>query len=255
MRLWLGPFLLACAASAFAADAAPSGEASSMTLGGELQQAATAVSRQPLAFSVRRYAGSGSKQRAYERLEGALQDLAKEQGLQTTGRTDSALTIEVDSTFYVYTNRFNARLIRLPEYTQAQLDGAPTADSVRAEQKPDMVRIAAGALGIVRGWISPAFGSYMISGGATPALFGEGNAPTRLFVAGKERYERGEQEVNTKVRVLRGSEVLAAFSVRNWSVGDEPPFKIDSLVAENWTTVFAVLAGRQVEMHSSAGAR
>jgi hypothetical protein len=95
----------------------------------------------------------------------------------------------------------------------------------------------------------------MISGGATPALFGEGKAPTRLFVAGKERYERGEQEVNTKVRVLRGSEVLAAFSVRNWSVGDEPPFKIDSLVAENWTTVFAVLAGRQVEMHSSAGAR
>lgn len=124
MRLWLGPFLLACAASAFAADAAPSGEASSMTLGGELQQAATVVSRQPLAFSVRRHAGSGSKQRAYERLEGALQDLAKEQGLQTTGRTDSALTIEVDSTFYVYTNRFNARLIRLPEYTQAQLDGA-----------------------------------------------------------------------------------------------------------------------------------
>ena len=84
---------------------------------------------------------------------------------------------------------------------------------------------------------------------------GEGKAPTRLFVAGKERYERGEQEVNTKVRVLRGSEVLAAFSVRNWSGGDEPPFKIDSLVAENWTTVFAVLAGRQVEMHSSAGAR
>jgi hypothetical protein len=161
----------------------------------------------------------------------------------------------VDSTFYVYTNRFNARLIRLPEYTQAQLDGSQASETGRAEQKPDMVRIAAGALGIVRGWISPSFGSYMISGGATPALFGDGKAPNRLLVAGKERYERGEQEVNTKVRVLRGSEVVAAFSVRNWSAGDEPPFELDSLVAENWKTVIAVLAGRQAEMQSLAGAR
>lgn len=255
MKLWFGSFLLACAVSAFAADTAPMGEAPGMTLGGELQQAAAAAQGKPLAFSVRRYGGAKSTPQAYERLEGALQDLAKEQGVQTAQRAEAALTVEVDSTFYVYTNRFNARLIRLPEYTQAQLDGSPAAETGRAEQKPDMVRIAAGALGIVRGWISPSFGSYMISGGATPALFGEGKAPTRLFVAGKERYERGEQEVNTKVRVLRGSEVVAAFSVRNWSAGDEPPFKIDSLVAENWSTVFAVLAGRQVEMHSSAGAR
>jgi len=255
MKLWFGSFLLACAVSAFAADTAPMGEAPGMTLGGELQQAAAAAQGKPIAFSVRRYGGAKSTPQAYERLEGALQDLAKEQGVQTAQRAEAALTVEVDSTFYVYTNRFNARLIRLPEYTQAQLDGSPAAETGRAEQKPDMVRIAAGALGIVRGWISPSFGSYMISGGATPALFGEGKAPTRLFVAGKERYERGEQEVNTKVRVLRGSEVVAAFSVRNWSAGDEPPFKIDSLVAENWSTVFAVLAGRQVEMHSSAGAR
>jgi len=255
MKLWFGSFLLACAVSVFAADTAPMGEAPGMTLGGELQQAAAAAQGKPIAFSVRRYGGAKSTPQAYERLEGALQDLAKEQGVQTAQRAEAALTVEVDSTFYVYTNRFNARLIRLPEYTQAQLDGSPAAETGRAEQKPDMVRIAAGALGIVRGWISPSFGSYMISGGATPALFGEGKAPTRLFVAGKERYERGEQEVNTKVRVLRGSEVVAAFSVRNWSAGDEPPFKIDSLVAENWSTVFAVLAGRQVEMHSSAGAR
>jgi hypothetical protein len=254
MRLWLGSFFLSWAASAFAADTAPM-EAPGMTLGGDLQQAAAAVQGKPLAFSVRRYAGTKSTPQAYDRLEWALQDLAKEQGVQTVERADAAITVEVDSTFYVYTNRFNARLIRLPEYTQAQLDGSPSAESVRAEQKADMVRVAAGALGIVRGWISPSFGSYMISGGAAPALFGDGKAPTRLFVAGKERYERGEQEVNTKVRVLRGSEVLAAFSVRSWSSGDEPPFKIDSLVAENWTTVFAVLAGRQVEMHSSAGAR
>jgi hypothetical protein len=118
-----------------------------------------------------------------------------------------------------------------------------------------MLRIAAGALGIVRGWISPAFGTYMVSGGAAPALFGAGKAPTRLFVAGKERYERGEQEVNTKVRVLHGGEVVAAFSVRNWIAGDEPPFLIDSLVAANWTTVMAVLAGRQADVRAGAGSQ
>lgn len=255
MRLWLGSFLLACAASAFAADTAATGDVPTMTLGGELQQVSAAAQGKPLVFSVRRYAAAKSTPQAYERLEGALQDLAKEQGVQTAERAEAALTVEVDSTFYVYTNRFNARLIRLSEYTQAQLDGMSAAETGRAEQKPDMVRIAAGALGIVRGWISPSFGSYMISGGATPALFGDGKAPNRLLVAGKERYERGEQEVNTKVRVLRGSEVVAAFSVRNWSTGDEPPFKIDSLVAENWKTVIAVLAGRQAEMQSLAGAR
>lgn len=255
MRLWLGVFLLACAVNAFAADGVPTGGAAGMAVGGELHEAAAAVHGHPLAFSVRRYAGTGSKPQAYERTEGALRDLAKQQGVPTADLAGSQLTIQVDSTFYVYTNRFNARLVRLPEYTQAQLDGVTTSESVRAEQKPDLVRIAAGALGIVRGWISPAFGSYMISGGATPALFGEGKAPTRLFVAGKERYERGEQEVNTRVRVLRGGEVVASFSVRNWSAGDETPFKVDALVAANWTTVFAVLAGRQVEVHSAAGAQ
>lgn len=255
MRLWLGSVLLACAAGAFAADTPPMGEVPAMVLGGDLQQASAAAHGKPLFFSVRRYAGVKSATQAYERLEGALQDLAKEQGVQTAARADADLTVEVDSTFYVYTNRFNARLIRLPEYTQAQIDGSQASETGRAEQKPDMVRIAAGALGIVRGWISPSFGSYMIAGGATPSLFGDGKAPTRLLLASKERYERGEQEVNTKVRVLRGSDVVAAFSVRNWSTGDEPPFKIDSLVAENWTTVFAVLAGRKVEMQSFAGVR
>jgi hypothetical protein len=256
MRPWLGTFVLACAAGAFAAETSPTGHAPNVIVGGDLHQAAAAVEAKPLVFSVRRYASIGSKAQAYERLEAALQDLAKENGMQTVDRADAVVTVEVDSTFYVYTNRFNARLIRLPEYTQAQLEGAaPTSDEVRAGQQPDVVRIAAGALGIVRGWISPAFGSYMIAGGAAPALFGEGKAPTRLFVAGKERYERGEQEVNTKVRVLRGGEVVAMFSVRNWCAGDEPPFRIDSLVAENWTTIFGVLARRQVELHSTVEAR
>jgi hypothetical protein len=253
MRQWLGVLLLTFAAGASAGDGATKDGPENVALVGELQQAAVAVQGQPLTIGVRRYAGSAVKEQAYERLEGALQDLAKEQGVRAGDQAASELRVEVDSSFYVYTNRFNARLVRLPEYTQAQLDGVPTHDTTRAEQKPDMLRIAAGALGIVRGWISPAFGTYMVSGGATPALFGSGKAPTRLFVAGKERYERGEQEVNTKVRVLRGGEVVAAFSVRHWSVGDEPPFLIDSLVAANWTTVMAVLAGRQADVRAGAG--
>jgi hypothetical protein len=253
MRQWLGILLLTLAAGAFAGDDATKDGPANMALVGELQQAAAATQGQPLTIRVRRYAGTTVKEQAYERLEGALHDLAKEQGLRAGDQAASALRVEVDSSFYVYTNRFNARLVRLPEYTQAQLDGVPTQDAARAEQKPDVVRIAAGALGIVRGWISPAFGTYMVSGGATPALFGAGKAPTRLFVAGKDRYERGEQEVNTKVRVLRGGEVVAAFSVRNWIAGDEPPFLIDSLVAANWTTVMAVLAGRQADVRAGAG--
>jgi hypothetical protein len=115
-----------------------------------------------------------------------------------------------------------------------------------------MVRIAAGALGIVRGWISPSFGSYMIAGGTTPALFGAGKAPTRLFVAGKERYERGEKEVNTKVKVLRGTDVLASFSVRNWVPGDDLPFQVEPLVAANWEQVMSALRDGQADANAAA---
>lgn len=253
MHQWLGILLLAVSTAASAGDDPTADGAAHVVVRGELQQAASAIQGRAPAFSVKRYEAVAASPQAYQRLESALLDLAKQQGLGAGDAERGMLTVEVDSTFYVYTNRFNARLVRLPEYTQAQLDGVPTDDTARSEQKPDLVRIAAGALGIVRGWISPAFGSYMMATGSAPTLFGSGRAPTRLFVAGKERYERGEQEVNTKVRLLRDNEVVASFTVRNWARGDEPPFEVDALVAANWTKVMAVLTGRQVEPGAVAG--
>ena len=245
MRILFAILLWVCASGAFADDEGTA-EPGNKVVAGELRQAAKAAQGQPLKFVVKRYAGVAAEEAAYERIEAALQAVANEQGLKTSDQ--AAVTVEVDSSFYVYTNRFNARLVRLQEYTQAQLHGATSDDAVRAKQAPDMVRIAAGVLGIVMGWVSPSFGSYMVAGGATPALFGSGKAQHRLFVAGKERYERGEQEVYTKVRVMRGGDTVATFSVRNWTSGDEPPFQIESLVAVNWSTVAAVLSGRNAEL-------
>ncbi|MBX3602386.1 MAG: hypothetical protein KF863_17360 [Rubrivivax sp.] len=195
-----------------------------------------------LRLTARRYSSSSAAEESYKRLEGALADLAESRGVRSAGNGGEAtLLAEIDSTFYVYTNRFNARLVRLTEYTEAQTASATGGPSVAADKPVDVLRIAAGALGIVRGWISPSFGSYMMAGGAAPALFGSGDAPRRLFVAGRERYERGEQEVNTRVRILRDGTVVAAFSVRCWTQGDAPPFRIDELVSANWTEVLSQL--------------
>jgi hypothetical protein len=205
--------------------------------------------RGPVRLAVRRYSSSKAGDAAYQRLDAALADLARGSGFAVADAGQPAeVTVEVDSTFYVYTNRFNARLVRLAEYTEAQLAGQ--VDGKVAETSPksvDALRIAAGAIGIVRGWISPQFGSYMIAGGAAPALFGSGDAPRRLFVPGKERYERGEQEVNTKVRVLRNGVAVGAFSIRCSTAGDEAPFLIDALVAENWSGMLDILRGAALQ--------
>ena len=138
---------------------------------------------------------------------------------------------------------------------QARLDGANADEQAKVEQHVDVVRVAAGVLGVMRGWVSPAFGSYIVTSGAAPAIFGSGSAPTRLFVAGKERYERGEQEVNTKVRIVRDGDVVATFGVRNWIPGDEPPFEVDGLVASNWSRALSLLAGKAPATADTAAPR
>src|SRR5205814_6199162 len=71
----------------------------------------------PLAVSIRRYANLKVDVAAYDRLDGALADLARARGVSVVAQSaDAAVRVEVDSTFYVYTIRFNARLVRLPEY-------------------------------------------------------------------------------------------------------------------------------------------
>ena len=238
-NLWIGLVLAAIMGTATADDAAPPIE-QQLTVPADAAKALSELKSNPFVLRARRYAGNGASEAAYRRLDAALTDLAKSRGLPVANDGTASYVVEVDSTFYVYTSKFNARLVRLADYTDAQMAG--TADKVATAQQPlDALRIAAGALGIVRGWISPSFGSYMIAGGAAPVLFGSGEAPRRLFVAGRERYERGEQEVNTKLRVLKDGTVLATASVRHWTRGDEPPFRIDELVTANWDEVLRQL--------------
>lgn len=128
-----------------------------------------------LRLTARRYSSRSAAEESYKRLESALADLAASRDVRNAGNGgEASLLAEIDSTFYVYTNRFNARLVRLAEYTEAQTASATGGPSVAADKPVDVLRIAAGALGIVRGWISPSFGSYMMAGGAAPALFGSG---------------------------------------------------------------------------------
>ena len=242
-------FILLVAAQMASAD--PQGPAPPIRRAtwGDSVESIQAQVRGPVRFLVRRFSNSKAGADAHQRVEAAFSDLAQSKGLTVaTADAPADITVEFDSTFYVYTNRFNAQWVRLPEYTEAQLAGTVDAKVAEVKAQPvDVLRIAAGALGIVQGWISPAFGSTMIYGGAAPALFGSGAAPRRLFVQDRERYDRGEQEVNTRVRLLRNGRMVAHFSVRCWTLGDEPPFLIDTLVAESWTGVLDSLQGIPVQ--------
>ena len=248
LKLVISVILLVATQLALADPQGPAPSISRATWGDSVQ-AIQAQVRGPIRFTARRYANTKVVAAAYQRVEAAFADLAQSKGLAVaTADAPADITVEFDSHFYVFTNRFNARWVRLPEYTEAQLAGTVDAKVAEVEAKPvDVLRIAAGALGIVQGWISPAFGSTMIYGGAAPALFGSGAAPIRYFVPDKERYARGEQEVNTRVRLLRVGRVVAHFSVRCWTLGDEPPFPIDTLVAQSWAGVLDSLQGIPVQ--------
>lgn len=222
---------------------------------GDVQLAAAAVKGVPVCLAARRISGIRASEEAYSRTEAALKEAAVANGLAPSDGGSACVKLEISSTYYVYTQAWNARLIYVPEIAQAKLDGEKTDDATKVHQQVDVVRVAAGVLGVMRGWISPSFGSYMVTCGAAPALFGSGSAPTRLFVAGKERYERGEQEVNTKVRVLRDGDVVATFGVRNWIQGDKPPFEVDGLVASNWSRAFALVARQAAEGGAASSAQ
>jgi hypothetical protein len=74
-------------------------------------------------------------------------------------------------------------------------------------------------------------------------------------VPGRERYERGEQEVNTKVRVLRNGVAVGAFSIRCWTAGDEAPFLVDALVADNWSGMLDILREPSIQTTATAIAK
>jgi hypothetical protein len=199
----------------------------------------------PLVVKARRVFGSGMPpEDAFARVDATLAELARRQGLKVVDASTApadAITVELDSGFYVYTSSFNARRVLLAEISAAaQQPGGQPTDGRAENRGVDVLRVVAGAVGIMNGWVSPAFGSYMMGSGVTPALFGNGKAPTRLFVAGKERYERGEQEAGSFVTVALDGQ-RHRFTVRTVLQGDKPPFAVDPLVGRNLDTVMAVL--------------
>ena len=199
----------------------------------------------PLVLKARRVFGSGMPpEEAFARVDATLVELARRRGLKVADASTApadAIMVEIDSGFYVYTSSFNARRVLLAEISAAaQQPGGQQTDGRAEDRGVDVLRVVAGAVGIMNGWISPAFGSYMMGSGVKPALFGSGKAPTRLFVAGKERYERGEQEAGSFVTVALDGQ-RHRFTVRTVLQGDKPPFAVDPLVGRNLDTVMAVL--------------
>ncbi|WP_157269099.1 hypothetical protein [Azohydromonas aeria] len=214
--------------------------------GSEAARAALAAHPgRPLVLKARRVFGSGMPpEEAFARVDATLAELARKQGLQVAdagAAPANAITVELDSGFYVYTSKFNARRVLLAEISAAaQQPGGQQTDGRAENRGVDVLRVVAGAVGIMNGWISPTFGSYMMGSGVTPALFGNGKAPTRLFAAGKDRYERGEQEAGSFVTVALDGQ-RHRFTVRTVLQGDKPPFAVDPLVGRNLETVMAVL--------------
>ena len=211
-------------------------------------------------ISVRRYAGQADSPLATSRVAQAFAALLRARGVQASVASDASppdggqgapVDIEIDPSFYVYTQKFNAQRVRLPVYVEAQLNGPTDKGPVAAsEPTADVLRVAAGALGIVTGFLSPSHGAYMIATGSrvsntlnerTAALFGAGPAPTRLFGSHLERYSHGEQEARVDVRVrggavegTGGTALDERMTVLASMPGDEPPFQVDRLTTVAW---------------------
>lgn len=215
--------------------------------------------------SVRRYAGQSDIPEAVSRIEQAFVALlqargvpARSSGSAVEPRDGASASIDIDPSFYVYTQKFNAQRVRLPVYVAAQLQQYPGAPGeaapppVAASDPPaDVLRVAAGALGIVTGFLSPSHGAYMLATGSrlsnalnerTAALFGSGPAPTRLFGSHLERYRRGEQEATVAVRI-RTADLDERVVVKASAPGDDPPFAVDALTAAAWQGAVEQLVG------------
>lgn len=222
--------------------------------------------------SVRRYAGQSDAPEATTRIAQAFAALLKAHGVHAwpVGSAaepgfDHPASIEIDPSFYVYTQKFNAQRVRLPVYVAAQLhetheahdaqDTSAAASVAASEPSADVLRVAAGALGIATGFLSPSHGAYMIATGSrvsntlnerTAALFGAGPAPTRLFGSHLERYRSGEQEalVGVRVRVRKADGAVdERIVVKATAPGDDPPFAVDALTAAAWQGAVDQLAG------------
>lgn len=199
-----------------------------------------------IAVKLREYAKQEEAPQARERMVRAFAQRLEQRGYRLAeDASRAAVSIEIDPSSYVHTNNFNARCVRLPEYEDELTKGESPVDPARAVEKaPDVLRVVVGAAGIAAGIVSPHFGSVMITQGsgladrlnrATYGIFGAGDkAPVRVLLADRDRYQRGEQEFTAVVRVKAG-EAKFSRTVSSTLPGDEPPFQVEALAAENWS--------------------
>ena len=195
-----------------------------------------------LAIRVRRQASSPATEAGYAQTERSIANSLRAQGLNAVAAKASGaqVEVEVDTWFYVYTNKFNARRVWLSEFASESATGAGEA---KADQPPvDVSRVVGGAIGIFGGLVSPSFGAYMIASGVRNGVYGRGKAPNRALLSDSQRYERGEQEVASRVRI-RVADQTASFLVVTGTLGEEVPYKVNALAAQNWALIGRVLTG------------
>jgi hypothetical protein len=184
---------------------------------------------------------------AHDAAETALQDFTRPilASAATTQATGSALDVEIESFFYVYTTKFNAQEAWVSDFYMQSAQQDASAPTQAPDGKVDVLRVIAGVVGAATGLVSPTFGAYMISSGTTPVM-GGGKAPNRSLLPTYPRFQRGEQEFVSKVRVSSGDR-KASFQVISNARGDSPPFLNEEMRNENWRRVLDTIRPQTAE--------
>jgi hypothetical protein len=174
---------------------------------------------------------------AHDAAEAALQDFARPilASASTTPTTGAPLDAEIESFFYVYTTRFNAQEAWVSDFYMPSAQQDASTPTQAPDGKVDVLRVIAGVVGAATGLVSPTCGAYRISSGTTPVI-GGGKAPNRSLLPTYPRFQRGEQEFVSKVRVSSGDR-KASFQVISNARGDSPPFLNEEMRIENWRRV------------------
>jgi hypothetical protein len=135
MRQWFAILFLALSAPSFANDATPA-QPAQLAVTGDAAGAAAVVRGQPLTFTVKRYVSPATEDDAYVRLDDGLRALARERGVQVGEGSAGTLTVEVDSTFYVYTNRFTHAWSGCPSTPRPSWTERRTPTSLEPNRSP-----------------------------------------------------------------------------------------------------------------------
>lgn len=212
------------------------------------------------AVSVRRYMGQPDSEAARKRVVEAFSFMLRQNGFQIAQDGQVAdVTIEIDPYFFVWSSKFQGRRLRLTEYVGHQMQGTQPAEEVAVPApSTDALRVLGGAVGFVSGLLSPAHAGAMVASTLAPgtgvsgrmneatyALFGRpGSGPLYLQPDLRERINRGQQSFTTVIRVQTPDHAFQ-LEVRSFIWGDDPPFHVEQLAAENFSRVVHSLDSSQ----------